>query len=373
MAFDKIIVFSETTSTIDTTGWKRPKGNTASYLSSRCRIKSANGIVVYVVPDGKVQRIFISFNVGKILSNDNIANHWCFNVARLENEIKNRIQSIISLKALNLPHLREWFVSLVEIHFDLVDTVENINEYYSIVQKLQISRYHKDQSYLHRGTQYFLSNRNLNDSNIIIKCYRKLKERQDNVPGFQLNSYYAPKSPIVLTPDDDVLRFELTFKRKKVKRSLKPKVYSSTGIINKSIYLDSLNDALFERVINFKYGYSQIERLIRLMGFDRSIPTRKELLNAINNSFKRKDSKLKARSVIDALNNVSNNKRKPKNYKEINRYKRRILNDLNLHYLYAKNNLPPITMERVMENLPDYIKQELKTYKNSSLAKDIMF
>ncbi|WHH57196.1 hypothetical protein [Petroclostridium sp. X23] len=366
--------------------------------------------------------LFLSFSIPKLLKGDNIASIWAFNFQVLWEILCMRLSNILP-KIYELSHIRFWSISKIEINFDLIDSAENIKRYYEVIGKMNVPRYNKLDEYEEDGTVYNVSGKDIGASNAIERIYLKKKERLDRKYIQRPSAYCWRRDLVNIDLGDAMLRFEMELHRPKIKYDLihskgLPRYNPYTCISvpddrkkpthileqmfeeskkqrfmkrkDPSILFEKYNPdnnvayipydsplmpsgiGTFQDVCNYEIGIYYVKSFISKYHFDKIITTRKKLFSFINNSTEfSMTEKNRLKMVIDHLND-----REKANCilsdKSINKYKHKIL-AMGYHYIYSDEELKPITIERILDSLPDEQKRAIEVNIDSDFFKDLQY
>lgn len=319
--------------------------------------------------------LFIDFNLPCLIAGDNIHSIWCLNLQDLWERVYTALLPVARLASANrddgIKHLRYWKVSYYEFNFDLIMAADHIQSYYEALTKMKLPRLDRIDEYDPLGTIYNLSNETLKDSNIIERAYLKLPERLSHWKG-NMPDYYQLSELVKLLPGQKILRIETAHYRPKIRYDFKegkdiPHYKESPlGILQYNA--STAFPGSFQDIMSYEFQEYSFNQIIGKYHLDKTITTRTKLYRTINTSamFTTRTAST-AKKVIRYLNGDTDTP--PCSRKQINHYKRLIL-DAGYHYITSEVELPPVTLESIMDSLTDGQKELINQYRSSDLIRD---
>jgi hypothetical protein len=319
--------------------------------------------------------LFIDFNLSCLIAGDNIHSVWSLNLQDLWEKVYTALLPVARLVSGDrdggIKHLRYWKVSYYEFNFDLIMDADLIQAYYHVLTKMKIPRLDRFDEYDPLGSIYNLSNETLKDSNIIERAYLKLPERLNHLKD-KMPDYYQLPDLVKLLPGQEILRIETAHYRPKTRYDFKEGKdiphYKELplGLFQYNPSTDFPGS--FQGIMSYEFQKYSFNRIVGKYHLDKTITTRTKLYRIINNSamFIPRTAST-AKKVIRYLNGDTDTP--PCSRKLINRYKRLIL-DTGYHYITSDVELPPVTLESIMDSLAGQQKDLISTYRSSDLIRD---
>lgn len=319
--------------------------------------------------------LFIDFNLPCLIAGDNIHSIWYLNLQDLWERVYTALLPVARLvsgdRDRGVKHLRYWKVSYYEFNFDLIMAADHIQSYYEALTKMKLPRLDRFDEYDPLGTIYNLSNETLKDSNVIERAYLKLPERLSHCKG-NMPDYYQLSELVKLLPGQEILRIETAHYRPKIQYDFKegkdiPHYKESPlGILQYNA--STAFPGSFQDIMSYEFQEYSFNQIIGKYHLDKTITTRTKLYRTINTSamFTTRTAST-AKKVIRYLNGDTDTP--PCSRKQINHYKRLIL-DAGYHYITSEVELPPVTLESIMDSLTDGQKELINQYRSSDLIRD---
>jgi hypothetical protein len=319
--------------------------------------------------------LFIDFNLSCLIAGDNIHSVWSLNLQDLWEKVYTALLPVARLVSGDrdggIKHLRYWKVSYYEFNFDLIMDADHIQSYYEALTKMKLPRLDRFDEYDPLGSIYNLSNETLKDSNIIERAYLKLPERLNHLKD-KMPDYYQLPDLVKLLPGQEILRIETAHYRPKTRYDFKEGKdiphYKELplGLFQYNPSTDFPGS--FQDIMSYEFQEYSFNRIVGKYHLDKTITTRTKLYRTINTSamFTTRTAST-AKKVIRYLNGDTDTP--PCSRKQINHYKRLIL-DAGYHYITSEVELPPVTLESIMDSLTDGQKELINQYRSSDLIRD---
>ena len=352
-----------------TDDWRYIEDKENEYVS-RYVNDSIEGIHVEYMPNTKKGYLSLDLNIPGLLFGDNVASIYCYNMHDLLDILNHKLNGVVAL--CELPHLRFWRVSKVEINTDIIGGKEYIDKLYTTISKVRPPKYFKlDRRYKDLGTIYFHNRKTRKDSTTSIKFYYKLKERADT--GIRSrSSYYDCKDLINLRLGEEVLRYEVKMRRDDLKRMYQR--YTSS-IVYKDKRIDyiprSKFDASFEDIFDYDFQLFVLNEYIKALHLDRTITTRIRLFEVIDDSKTlspkyKKNMKEGLRFLNGEIRRIKLSSRTLANYIAV-------LDEWGYHYIYSDAECPGVSPQGIIAGLPTIQRQINEFYKDGNIMTDAWY
>lgn len=266
--------------------------------------KDIDGIFLKYMPMHKDDLLYIDFNPASLLQNDNIASIYSCNIQQLHSIIRDKLKGVLNISV--VPNLRYWMVSYYENNINIIRDSDEIKVLYNVISKLENIGKLKKHITEEGGTIYFFNGKYMENSDLIIRIYLKLRQITNKNPEKQIDDYYD-SDLVCLKAGQDILRIEVSLKRDRIYKLFKPMVtrFTSDGKATEiEIEPSSRPVAILEEVFDFNSQINIMNKVLKQFRLDKIMTTKIKLFSVIDSSNLSKDEKNTAKLVLNHLNKL---------------------------------------------------------------------